>query len=155
MFLQSAYYDSCLDLVTLKVRDKDTNARKNFFETKRTSFCNHIFIQQDHDNKKVAVAILLGFSLSHALTRRLNQQSWEVSLRFEQVDTAVSFLIVVFISENAMNEQSGPEFSTAQDETRTDSQQTQINILSPGTNPKKRHGSKISLFHVLIAMDMR
>ena len=106
--------------------------------------------------KITAVAILLGFSLSHSLTGRLNQQSWEVSLRFEQVDTAVSFLMVIFISENAMNEQSGPEFSTAQDETRTDSQQTQINILSPGTtNPKKRHGSKISLFHVLIAMEMR
>ena len=44
-----------------------------------------------------------------------------------------------------MNEQSGPDFSAAQDETRTESQQTQINILPPGTNPKKRHGSKISL----------
>ena len=44
-----------------------------------------------------------------------------------------------------MNEQSGPEFSTAQDETIAKSQQTQINILPPGTNPKRGHGSKISL----------
>ena len=55
------------------------------------------------------------------------------------------FIIVIFISENAMNEQSGPEFSTAEDETTAKSQQTQINILPPGTNPKKGHGSKISL----------